>query len=209
MKKNFLLVLFLVVVSQLSAQLTVLPVESEITLSVLGVDNDFDENNIYFKDVNNILDKYVGEWEYVDGSHNLKIKIELLENRLRGDFPNRPPVETTYDDHLVIRYQYKENGVEIYNNLQGGGDAMNMNYVEGTNITSFNYREPTNLCHRIQSALLRITFVEGNVTQGISDSLDWERFHIAASLRNGICHDGTEADNSSFRIPEEMTLARL
>ncbi len=64
----------------------------------------------YFKDVNNLLDKYEGTWKYQNGSTSFTITLEKIEEDYNSAFKH-------YFDRLKGEYQYIENGIEIINTL--------------------------------------------------------------------------------------------
>ncbi|TQD40706.1 DUF6705 family protein [Haloflavibacter putidus] len=66
--------------------------------------------NIYYKDLNNELDKYEGTWKYQNGSTSFIITLEKIEKHYSPDFE-------IYYDLMTGEYQYIENGIEIINTL--------------------------------------------------------------------------------------------
>lgn len=64
----------------------------------------------YFKDVNNLLDRYEGTWKYQNGSTSFTITLEKMEEDYNSDFKH-------YFDRLKGEYRYIENGIEIVNTL--------------------------------------------------------------------------------------------
>lgn len=66
--------------------------------------------NIYYKDLNNELDKYEGTWKYQNGSTSFTITLEKKEMVYYE-------VAKKYKDKLFGEYQYIENGIEIINTL--------------------------------------------------------------------------------------------
>ncbi|MFL9843881.1 DUF6705 family protein [Flavobacterium rhizosphaerae] len=69
-------------------------------------------DGIYYKDLDNDLDYYVGTWEYVSGTTTLTI---ILEKRIMKHFQDN--YNDYYEDILVGEYRYVENGVEKVNTL--------------------------------------------------------------------------------------------
>lgn len=82
---------------------TIKPLETEWTI-------DYSErNNSYFKDINNVLDKFVGTWKYEDTTTNTVFEITFskalhLESRKNG-----------FTDELSAQFKLIINGVEQYN----------------------------------------------------------------------------------------------
>ena len=63
---------------------------------------------VYFKDLNNELNKFVGTWVYNDGNTTLVIQLQKVVQHYNGEW---------YEDLLIGEYQYIENGVEVFNSL--------------------------------------------------------------------------------------------
>lgn len=67
-----------------------------------------EQNNAYYKDVNNFLNQFEGTWLYINGNTSLKINLVKKLQFFNG---------TYYEDIMVGGYQYIENGVEKVNCL--------------------------------------------------------------------------------------------
>jgi len=68
----------------------------------------------YHKDVNNDMDKFIGEWLWQDGNNSLTIKLgkdEMVERFLPASNI------TIFQDILYGEYRYIENSVELINTL--------------------------------------------------------------------------------------------
>jgi hypothetical protein len=155
---------------------------------------------IYYKDVLNTLDKYVGTWKYEDTSHFLQIKITKNEHVPKGipGFYNDP----NFADYIYIEMLYKYNGVTKYtyqNTLMYGNRIRSVNSIE------LLYDEPslTTSCSRKKQADLLLQYIPN----GLSSQLVWTR---TRRLPQGLwkCPDGTEIDNSDFLIPANLTLTK-
>jgi len=182
----------------------VVPAEEKQSFLLSYVETRYPDN-VYFQDTNNILDKYIGNWVYDDGTHFFEINISLIENRQAG-FSGR----TEFNDLLIVRYRYVENGIEVYNILNDNERfAMRMLYAYEDNRTSFHYEEPTDACTRANNAYLRIDYLPEDSSNGTPETLNWQRlyFNSLSGVVNR-CPDGTSTDDSPLRIPEEMTLSR-
>lgn len=69
-------------------------------------------NGSYFKDIDNDLNKFVGEWVFQDGNKKLTLKfIKIINAHTNFDKWNY------YEDRLVGEYKYEENNVVIVNTL--------------------------------------------------------------------------------------------
>ena len=66
------------------------------------------QDNAYYKDMDNELDKYVGTWLYQNGTTSLTVQLIKKEQIFNGEW---------YEDVLIGEYKYVENGVEILNFL--------------------------------------------------------------------------------------------
>ncbi|WP_299128329.1 DUF6705 family protein [uncultured Winogradskyella sp.] len=65
-------------------------------------------NGVYFKDVNNELDKFIGTWVYQNGDTSLTIELMKKIQVFNGRW---------YVDELLGEYKYIENGTELINYL--------------------------------------------------------------------------------------------
>jgi hypothetical protein len=83
-------------------------------------DNGARIEGIYFKDINNYLDPFVGTYLYTNGTTSLKIVFEKKVMSYDGH---------EYEDMLIGEYQYIENGVEKTNTL----DELNAAYENQNN----------------------------------------------------------------------------
>jgi hypothetical protein len=77
----------------------------------------------YYKDLDNVFDKFVGSWKYTNGSTSLIItfKKKTIFYNIYDDY---------YEDILVGEYKYIENGIEIVNTLPN----LTINYSNQFNI---------------------------------------------------------------------------
>ena len=69
-----------------------------------------DNPDYYLKDTYNDFDNFIGTWKYENGNTSFKI---VLEKRIKFQLSN----DEYYEDLLVGRYQYIENGIEKANTL--------------------------------------------------------------------------------------------
>lgn len=71
--------------------------------------SNFPSQGVYYKDLNNILDPFVGTWKYIQGNNEFEIILEKkLMSSQNGYY---------YLDTLIGSYRYVENGVEEVNVL--------------------------------------------------------------------------------------------
>jgi|JI61114C2RNA_FD_contig_51_742653_length_1598_multi_1_in_0_out_0_2 hypothetical protein len=100
MKKiNFILLLLLTSLSS-RAQLTeIVPLQNRDYPS---------RGDVYYKDVNNLLNPFVGTWVYTNGTTSFKIVLRKITNFNNG---------FNFMDLIVGEYEYIENGVTLINTL--------------------------------------------------------------------------------------------
>ncbi len=80
----------------------------------------FGKSGYYYKDVNNLFNKYEGTWIYTNGTTSLTIKLRKIVKQYIA-------YNNFYDDALVGEYEYVENGVI---------KASTLNQFNNTNLTS-------------------------------------------------------------------------
>lgn len=186
--------------------------------TIINLENQFNYNTdmepIYFKDVNNTLNKFVGNWIFDDGSQYLKIIItKKYHVALALPFYDDP----NFKDHLAMTIIYKINGVEIYNTTTlppPDQFIITGNLIINNNKVQLFYDEPTSSCYRQKSADLNLEFIsDGTLTETgslPSGTLQWNRVN---TLNEGLtplhtCPDGTLVDSSEYLIPANLTLER-
>jgi hypothetical protein len=64
--------------------------------------------DVYYKDVNNLLNPFVGTWLYTNGSTSFKIVLRKITNFNNG---------YNFEDLIVGEYEYIENGVSLINTI--------------------------------------------------------------------------------------------
>lgn len=97
-------------------------------------------NNVYFKDVDNDLNQFVGTWMFQDGNTSLTIVLEKLTQFFNGSW---------YEDMLIGEYKYVENGIEIVNYLPRLNDSNVSNAahtIDGSKIVSKYYLPECDFC---------------------------------------------------------------
>ena len=91
MKK--ILILGLIIISNLSCKAqNIVPIETKV--NYIGAENGIPETITYFKDINNLLDRYVGTWKGTYATKNYEFWITKITNK---------PARIT-EDILLIRY---------------------------------------------------------------------------------------------------------
>jgi hypothetical protein len=92
---------------------------SQQILSAIG-DLNYPQNNVYYADLNNVLDPFVGTYLYTNGSTSFKI---VLQKKTHSSVNN-----IYYEDMLIGAYRYVKNGVETVNTL----NDLTSVYADGT-----------------------------------------------------------------------------
>ncbi|GLB54210.1 hypothetical protein NBRC110019_32520 [Neptunitalea chrysea] len=160
-----------------------------------------DSTPYYYKDINHVLDKFIGTWEVTSGTEYLKINITKLTKRSLDE----PLYESNdYQDILkVTLVSYKKNNIEVYNNC-AIAIVYSPIYLLDVNTAKFYYHEPTTGCKRNKGGNLTLTYLPN---QGSNGELQWHRdtfIHEGAQ-----CFNGGTVDRSEFLIPRDLTLQKL
>jgi hypothetical protein len=154
-------------------------------------------NHVYYKDVNHLLNKYVGTWEYTNGGHYFK--ITFTKHTQVRETPIANTKTTIYTDKLVGHYEYKLNGLEVYN--------VTNNYFATVDMGSFRFDgfyiifdEPSsNPCGR--RIMGDVNLIYSN-TNGI-ETIGWNRTNVEWAAN---CNP---SDQTPFRIPANMVLTKI
>ncbi|QXP60834.1 DUF6705 family protein [Olleya sp. HaHaR_3_96] len=81
---------------------TVVPLETQYSTNFLVRD-------VYFKDINNELDKFLGTWKYENTMNNTVFEITFTKNE------NVSSIHNCTEDELTAEFKLTINGVEQYN----------------------------------------------------------------------------------------------
>ena len=103
------------IITTLALLITALSCKSQT--QIIDVQN-YDGKDIpgaYYKDINNVLQPFVGEYLYTNGSTSLKIILQ--KKTMSTPFNNK-----FYEDLIIGGYQYIENGIEKANTI----NALNL-----------------------------------------------------------------------------------
>lgn len=177
------LILFLLSI-QIGLSQTI-PIEDEINVSP------FERQQMYFKDENNVLQKFLGHWHY-NGTQSgveksLDLYIEFVSNRNVGGY---------FKDGLKASYVYKENGTEIYNTLMLAQKPIYGGLFRDTNNLNklwLMYGEPTD-----GSKQMRYEFTI-EVIDGAIPQLKWDVETIFQFIEEG----------EEPRIPNHVVLIKV
>ena len=207
--KNIIKLSLLFFVLNINAQI-VKPAEQYYTSNYINLDN------VYFKDVNHIYDKFLGSWEYSSGPHYLKVVISKVVKKEFGvsSTGERLRTKKQFFDKIKIDYIYKYNGVTVYN-VMPPYQVVNGNIVSSsisghiiTNYRSVNlgYNEPsTTTCMRGRTGRLQLTFIpNGGLPQ-----LKWARTDQFSPKPDTYCPSGGQFDISEYKIPADIILNKI
>lgn len=188
MKTIFSIFLFLISTITLTAQIIEKPIETFYEPN--------QPSHVYYKDVNNLLNKYVGTWEYTSGGHYFK--ITFTKHIHVRETPVANTKTTIYTDKIIGHYVYKLNGIEIYN--------VTNNYFVTGDMGSFRYNgfyiifdEPSsNPCGRRIMGDVDLQYSNTNNIEKIT----WNRTNIDWASN---CYP---SDQTPFKIPANMILIK-
>lgn len=151
MKTN--LILALIVLINLSCKGQVLPVENKI--NYINSENGIPKNITYIKDVNNILDKYVGTWKGTYNSRNYEFSILKVTNK-----PGR-----ITEDRLMMRYVILESNGTIIEDTRALPDTSPYviagNYVD-TSVYFLDYYGKESQCGQKGSIIIDLQLNSNN-----------------------------------------------
>jgi len=193
------MVFFLFAASTEAQQNVVIPIEEHWN------GNNSDINYAYYKDVNGLLDKYVGTWEYNQNGHCFK--IQFYKQIAHQEVPLDAPFEIKYKtDRIRGYFQYKINGVEIYNTRLLYNDGRTFVHSFSGSFTRrgflLYYEEPSaSPCGR---PLLGKVILEYSNENGI-EKLNWNR---TDQYSGTFCQTEQTEDETPFRAPADMILIK-
>lgn len=198
------------VLSIAKAQEIIVPFENGASVNIDG-----DNNAYYIKDVNNVLDKFVGTWESTNGLHYFKItftkKLHYNSNHIAPGFLE----SDDYSDMLTTKFLYTYNGVEVYNTYESDmvyNKTSDEFYFRSFFMGDTNrelmlyYDEPSlTLKRRNRKASLKVTF-NSNGLGTSDDTITWVR---SDEIVKKLVHKAKGVDFTEFKIPSNMTLTKL
>lgn len=154
------------------AQEIIVPIEQMPSYSIT------DKNNAtyYFKDVNNVLDKFIGTWKYETVNESLEITFYKVLHETRSN---------NFIDELDCNFIYIKNGVTVFNtNTINPDDKYFITgaYLRGLNKIDLNYSELTS--PRDWRARLILDYIPAQ--SGEPEKLDWFVKTFAKKTVNGV-----------------------
>jgi hypothetical protein len=91
----------------------------QIITHIEDITFDYPKDGYYYKDINYLLDPFVGTYLYTNGNTSFKIVLKKMIQSSCNDY--------YYEDLIIGAYQYIENGVEKVNTLS----ELNNTYSDG------------------------------------------------------------------------------
>ncbi len=175
-------------------------------------------DNMYFKDVNHIFDKFLGTWEYRDSTDYLKIIITKSPKRELGltTFGRRIRKVKTFFDEIDVAYLYKHNGIVVYDRLPHliiDGEIPLASSISGSHIKNVNqielfYDEPsTTTCERNRYGWLVLYYQPSSIPSGMPQ-LQWERTTKKNNPSEVYCQGGI-IDESEYQIPASLIVTKV
>lgn len=156
--------------------------------------------HVYYKDVNNQLNKYVGTWEYNQNGHYFKITF-FKQTNFRVTPVGNIKI-TIFTDRIYGYYQYKVNNNEIYNVSSQDFTYSTMGAFFMGNFR-INFKEPsTSPCGR--PLMGEVTLGYSNV--GGVEKLTWSR---TDRYWPTFCQQGQVEDETPFQTPANMVLTKI
>jgi len=188
--KNVLFILLMAVTNIIGAQ-TIIPLEQQkdYIMSQAG-------QNYYYKDVNHVLDKFLGSWKYQNATSNPTEVVEVIfYKKVRDDHNGN-----YYIDELFAHVKYTKNGQVIFNTLPqpaviSYGDTFGDFFEdpENTNKIRLQYYEPNAPSPFVLSSSLYIEYLPGTPAR-----IDWKmKWHAM------------EPDVATPVMPPNMVLTKI
>lgn len=181
----------ILVLTSLGFYQTIVPIEQR---------KNTDETNgtvYYFKDVNGVFDKFLGNWKYQDQPTNPTKVVEIT-------FYKREMVKTGFSgfkDEIFARIKYTENGVVIYDTFPALQPSLNR---RDHNISGGSFSEPNN------TNLLNIGYYSEPGLGGETGrlKLEYSNLNNVEKLEWEIITFREENGETPFRLPYGMTLIK-
>jgi hypothetical protein len=210
MKNKTILTAFFVLFTVMGFSQEIVPIEEQF--------NYYNDGEPYYlKDVNNLLDKFTGEWEYTDNTHYLKIKFY----KITGINHSFSPKETYDELRSFILYKEKQSNtwVTVYNTYPATytiNDLNNQNFNEyycisgnlignTNNIAELSYYEPADPCTQQSSCTVKLTY--SNPSN--NPQLQWNVQDCLSTLTTLPCAMSSVTQFVGHKIPSQLTLNKL
>jgi hypothetical protein len=188
MKKINILILFLFTSSSCKAQVTeIIPIQNHCYPST---------KNVYYKDVNNLLNPFVGTWVYTNGTTSFKIVLRKVTNFNNG---------FNFEDFIVGEYEYIENGVTLINTLPNLFTSVPYKVPQGITGDSVLPKYGFPPCNDCTSNEYRLEMIMGDPLKDVGYDLIarriWHNNQAALSIYfycDGLKYSGTTMDDTTI-----------
>ena len=111
--KNILINSFILLFTITSLAQTIVPLETRYTTNFLARD-------VYFKDVNGVLNKFLGTWKYENTSTNTVFEITFSK------IENNPNIHNCSEDILTAKFKLSINNIELYKTYTNNYGTTNL-----------------------------------------------------------------------------------
>jgi len=183
---------------------TIVPLENYYEHQIAHVYDEEPLDYIYYKDTNNRMANFVGNWIFDDSNIYLKIVITKHEHIRKNILDSN---NHNYTDNLRINILYKENDVELYNTINQPRNPISGSIILSNNKIEMYFIEPSlTSCYRKNNVILELEFI-ANGMSNTDDTLKWSRIRVSHGSSIP-CPDGSEPDGSDFLIPATITFHR-
>jgi len=167
--KNLLKIVLLIITFQATAQ-TIIPLEQESNYM-----SDQAGKNYYYKDVNGVLNKFIGTWKYQNTATNPTEEVTIVfYKEIKDDYNGN-----YFIDRLYARSKYVKNGVVVFDNLTSTKPSSNYQIFGGffrdpanTNKIHMQYGEP-GISSNKRHSTLDITYSIVKAGTKLKWSVDW------------------------------------
>ncbi|RAJ13487.1 DUF6705 family protein [Olleya aquimaris] len=171
--KNTIYIITLLISAFTLGQEVIVPLEQMPSYSITEKNSE----TYYFKDVNNVLDKFVGTWKYDTANESLEITFYKVLHETSSN---------NFIDMLDCNFIYIKNGVTIFdtNTITDPEEKYFITgaYLRGLNKIDLDYSEPTS--PRDWRARLILDYIPAS--NGEPEKLDWFVKTFAKKTVNGV-----------------------
>jgi len=151
-------------------------------------------SGLYYKDVDNDFDKFVGEWKWENGTNSLTIVLQKKEYLYDSN-------ENFYEDLIIGEYKYVQNGLVIYDTLHNLNDSSIEPYYHKINGSSILANHHLPLCNDCDEGERRVWLTVEHPDYGhISGKLV-----MRYKIENGVekIYARLMENRASYRLSEE------
>lgn len=129
--KNILKFIIAILITNYSYSQNIIPIEERKNTIV-----DCYNEEYYFKDINGVLNKFLGNWKFEDNTQKVEISFYLrtYERGLNDRF---------HDDEIYGKIKFTKNNVVIYDTFASNGGTYNN--IKGSSFTDTNNLNKLNL----------------------------------------------------------------